>query len=745
MTALPVIHSLRARHGRASPDAPNVLVIHDVPQRPPLYLLLECLNDNDSLTTKMVAACADAYRKARGSLTGALQAIIRAADSTLRQMPLASVPICGLSALLISQDEALLAQVEPTVCWLLRDGRLLRWPADSVWLDESTSDSLLRQMSGGLGREQVAPDLIRIPLQAGDRLLLGTISAARQVGELLIAQSLAREDAGAALHELVPDLDFTALSIAPIVSRGLAPDANRAPATESLASYTTLAKRAPRPKASTEVQSEPATQAESDRRAFPRAAQQAKRSNAPTSWRERAQRIGGPRAFQWPNLRPYLEVVVVAVLFICKFVWLIVSALLRLLSRALPEREAAPSIGRPSQVRRPVMQSNPMESRVLVGLAIAIPVLVLLSIVILRNQTATAQTSRFADLLARASSAYQNAMSMQDASARKTELLKASQLADEAVNLSPRDTSAKEVRTKIANELDKLNNVTKFFFYPLLYEFKDKDSRPSVVIARGIDVYVLDTGLNRLYKFLLNDAKDNIQPNPNPIVMRQGDERGAIVVGRLADIFFATAGGGRSSTGVLTLTQSKQVIEYLPAKGINVLNLGAATGWQEATLAESFNGNLYILDAKANHILKYMPTGEDYKNPPTDYLAAGEKVDFAGAVDMAIDGFVYVLLADGTLMKFDTGHLIPFDKKGLEIPLKKPVALVAQANSPSIYIADAGNKRIVQLGKSGDYQRTLKPDDPSVMSDLRGLSVDETTRRFYFINGNRLYMGTLQN
>jgi hypothetical protein len=106
---------------------------------------------------------------------------------------------------------------------------------------------------------------------------------------------------------------------------------------------------------------------------------------------------------------------------------------------------------------------------------------------------------------------------------------------------------------------------------------------------------------------------------------------------------------------------------------------------------------------------------------------------------------VYVVLADGTLMKFDSGHLIPFDKKGLELPLKKPVALVAPSGSQSLWVADAGNGRIVQFTKNGDYVKQFKPDDPGVMSDLRGLAVDEASRRFYFVNGTRLYMGTLQN
>ena len=88
---------------------------------------------------------------------------------------------------------------------------------------------------------------------------------------------------------------------------------------------------------------------------------------------------------------------------------------------------------------------------------------------------------------------------------------------------------------------------------------------------------------------------------------------------------------------------------------------------------------------------------------------------------------------------------VAFDKRGLDVPLKKTVAIVAQQNSPTLWVADAGNRRIVQFNKTGEYVRQYKPDDPRVMSDLRGFAVDETAQRFYWLNGTRLYLGTLQN
>ena len=727
-----------------STDAPNARILDGVAHRPPLYLLIEGQGD-DAVADRMAAAAADAYQRTRGSLTGALLAVARAVELAQRSAKPSGLPQYGLSALVVSGAEAILAQVEPAACWHLQDGDLHRLPAQSAWFHPGMDAVALRHLGGGLGQDE--PELTRIALQPGDRFLLGTTSISRDVGEFLIAEALAQTNPVAALHELVPDLTFSALSVQPPVP----PRPKPAPAKK--AESRTAGRVAPPPVR----EPYPSFTAAAKELSPPRTPAQkppVRRDGQATESLRQAR----PRRRSWSlpsiSIRPYFEVVIITVLFVLKFFWAILSGIFSLLSRALPDRETPPLLRAP-QARRPVMESNPLENRVLFTLALAIPVLVLIGVAALRNQSAAAQTVHVADVMNRATVTYQSAVSMQNADARKAALNQASKLVDEAVLANPRDQAARDLQTKIVNELDKLNNVTKFFFYPVLFNFDEKDSRPATVIARGNEIYVLDAGLNRLYKFLLNDNKDGLLtaaaravlpvPTPSPVILRQGEEHGSVVVGRLADIFWGSAGAGRAGTGVLTLTASKQIMEYLPSKGVNALNLAAANSWKEATLGESYNGNLYVLDANANRILKFAPTGEDYRSAPTDYVAPGQKVDFAGAVDMAIDEFVWVLLADGTVMKFDKGNLLPFEKKGLEQPLRTPVAMALPPGTQNVWVGDAGNRRIVQFSKGGDFLKQLKPDDPNVMNDLRGLAVDEVGKRFYFVNGNRLYMGTLQN
>jgi hypothetical protein len=64
----------------------------------------------------------------------------------------------------------------------------------------------------------------------------------------------------------------------------------------------------------------------------------------------------------------------------------------------------------------------------------------------------------------------------------------------------------------------------------------------------------------------------------------------------------------------------------------------------------------------------------------------------------------------------------------------------------SIYIADAGNQRIVQIDKtSGKFQRQFKPrgQDRDAFKSLKTLTVDEANKKFFFINGSQAYLATI--
>jgi hypothetical protein len=110
---------------------------------------------------------------------------------------------------------------------------------------------------------------------------------------------------------------------------------------------------------------------------------------------------------------------------------------------------------------------------------------------------------------------------------------------------------------------------------------------------------------------------------------------------------------------------------------------------------------------------------------------------------MAIDGSIYLLYANGTILKFFGGEPIPFELKGLGEPLKTPTSLFTDEQTNFIYVADPGNRRILQLRKDGELFRQFKLTNGNAFEDVKGLFVDEAGGRLYILSGKALYLAEI--
>ena len=61
-----------------------------------------------------------------------------------------------------------------------------------------------------------------------------------------------------------------------------------------------------------------------------------------------------------------------------------------------------------------------------------------------------------------------------------------------------------------------------------------------------------------------------------------------------------------------------------------------------------------------------------------------------------------------------------------------------------VYVADAGNRRVVQFSKEGEFLRQFRAAEGSTeMDQLRGLFVDEERGRMFLMNGNSLLVSPM--
>jgi hypothetical protein len=197
----------------------------------------------------------------------------------------------------------------------------------------------------------------------------------------------------------------------------------------------------------------------------------------------------------------------------------------------------------------------------------------------------------------------------------------------------------------------------------------------------------------------------------------------------------------------LLILQGNGLLEFNPSWGATAIPISGYQQWQRPVAVGSYFGNFYLLDEQANQIYRYLPGLNGYENPAEPYFSTDQAVDLRGAVDMAIDGAIYILYQNGDIRKFLSGQPTVFQLSGLDTPFQNPVAIFTGPDElvQYLYVADAGNGRIVQLTKEGQFMRQFKPrqSDGLVFDKLRSIYVDEISQKMFILNGSSLFAPNL--
>jgi DNA-binding beta-propeller fold protein YncE len=303
------------------------------------------------------------------------------------------------------------------------------------------------------------------------------------------------------------------------------------------------------------------------------------------------------------------------------------------------------------------------------------------------------------------------------------------------------------LQDEIQSDLDKINAVVRISELTTLMTFTTPGSDPGRIVVAGIDVYVLDKGTQRLYKFLLAPNGNALQELlVDPVLLRRGDTVGSIVVGDLLDIFWVPAGGVRRTDNLMCLESGGSVLEYAPERtpGLRSLPLADSKAWLKVRAAAGYGGNVYLLDTQRNAIIKYVPTTSGYNNPPLGYLDQTVRADLTNTVDMAIDGDVYILVLDGQVWRFHLSKPLTFPRTDLDKPMPNPASIFTSEAAQSVYVVDAANKRIVQFSKDGVFQRQFRyAGFDGAFDSLKAVFVDEEHSVMYITSGDKLYLARI--
>ncbi len=329
----------------------------------------------------------------------------------------------------------------------------------------------------------------------------------------------------------------------------------------------------------------------------------------------------------------------------------------------------------------------------------------------------------------------------------RAQLAGAQEDVQQALALFPTNDGAASLEADIQVKLDEVNQIVPLYKLLTLQPLGGAGSEPEQLIVQGSRVFVGDTGLDRVLRYGLDEVSGLIPETAGGLVA----ERGQVlpdgqVVGELVDIAWGAAGGERRSSNLLILDSNRNLIEVDSATGLKPLVIAEREQWVTPRVIEGYNGNLYLLDAGSGKILRYLPTADGYSNPPDNYLEGDATIDLTRAVDMAIDGNIWILYSDGTVQTFLQGRQQPFVlEPPPDGPITSPQAIYtgsAAGDAQTLYIVDSDASRILEYDKSGKYLRQFRPADRADQENLRGmrdLQVDELNRTFYILASDGLY------
>lgn len=276
-------------------------------------------------------------------------------------------------------------------------------------------------------------------------------------------------------------------------------------------------------------------------------------------------------------------------------------------------------------------------------------------------------------------------------------------------------SDAKRYLDSIQASRDKLDGVV----HPVTRVLADLTTKRANVSALGLlalkgSLYAFE--YNALYPILADKVQD-------PLTI---DDAETVVAGSAFT----------DQNSLLFYTKSGKVIEF---KDNRMSFIQAAEGsYHKGVAVQGYNNKFYILDPDANQIWKYTRSRDKFGTAEQYNVDA----DLKSAVSFAIDGNVFVVNKDGSLVKLFGGNKQNLVLKRQPVkPLASPTKLFTQLDMPQVYFLEPSEHRVMVYYKDDKtqgltYQAQYVFDD---ITGLRDLYFDKDTSKLYLMDATKVY------
>ncbi len=725
------IETIRLVGGRRAEGTPPGILVLTPPRQPArqraaerFVMLLDMGEQAPSWLYRQVrAAAARDFWSTPGSVTAALRRAIYAANRAIFHYNLRAAPpqrVYGaISCAALTESEVFVAQAGPTRGWALCGGRIERFPLQP-----------LPPLGSGA---YVETHVTYLPVQPGDRLVVASYYMARAASDDALRRVLGLEERAAvtdALEQVAEGQTCYALVAcwegepepAPLPQRKRRLLERPRPAPVSPAS-------APQPEPEAEAQlAEPVAVAVEE----PPLPAVELRTDFDEPWSDeesvdlrpaaRPIAVERPR----PRVREGLE-----------RVWRRLSAgvaggaaRLRLPLRR-PVRRARPATVRPPRAQR---TSPPENSRLMAGVAAAILFVIAIVTVLtwssyggaVQRQQAIAQAQQHAELAREAVSPEEQRSHW----ASVVDILTTAGLAQ-----APESAA---LFAEAQGHLDRLDGVIRA--QPFLLWPTEGTSAAQRLVIHASYAFLLDGERGSVTRLNMTATGEGMVAENEPI-LRSGEEHGGHIVAPLVDMAWNQSSGEWPMDCLVVLDANHQLWIYDAAwpERTYAMPLPTRAEQRVPVAIEAYGGRLYLLDRQAQQVWRYLPQSAGYVEAAEPYFSEGTPQAVARARDIAIDGNVYLLLEDGSVVRYFNGVLVPFEVRGVPPPLPRFVDIEVDPElAGRVYLADAAAERIVVLNEAGSFRSQLRTTG-SEMQGLQALALDPANSRLFFLAAGRLY------
>lgn len=198
-----------------------------------------------------------------------------------------------------------------------------------------------------------------------------------------------------------------------------------------------------------------------------------------------------------------------------------------------------------------------------------------------------------------------------------------------------------------------------------------------------------------------------------------------------------------TDTAGYLLTRQKKVYRIVQSDNQTSLSaIAPSTGdFAYGDVIGTYNSNVYILDGQSGLLWKYANTGTVYNKGVS--VIDSTKYDIKKTLSLAIDGSIYILKADGSLLKFTSGQSdTDFSLKDMPYlaqKMIKPLQVVTDDSMQSIYLLDAGlssnehsSAHILEFNKNGVYVRQYA--FPKDMTNIKAFDINPKDKKLWVLN-----------